>query len=646
MCGISGFVDPEGYCADPQRVVREMAARLIQRGPDAEGYWQDATARVYLGHRRLAVIDISENGAQPMQSASGRWVISYNGELYNAAELAADLAASGVMLRGSSDTEVLLEGIAHWGVAETLTRLNGMFAFAAWDRAGRQLYLARDRLGIKPLYWGEMNGNLLFASELSALEAHPAWKPMLDRESVALYMRFGYVPAPRSIWREAKKLEPGQYLVYAPHRPVQIQRHWSLAEAQAAGSVRPWRGCPEMAVSALDKLLRDAVKRQMVSDVPLGAFLSGGVDSSLVVALMQAQSQRPVTSFSIGFDELGYDEAQHARAVARHLGTDHHELYVRSGDVLEALPSVADLYDEPFADSSQIPTYLVSRLARSHVKVVLSGDGGDECFAGYSRYPLGLQMWREVGRVPGWMRCGISRALQGVSEQTWDRAARALPGPMRPNALGMRVHRLATRLRSSTATEIYCSLLSQWHAPDELVIGACEPRSLVTDPALEQRIPQMLDRMQFIDMSTYLPDDILTKVDRASMGVSLECRVPLLDHRLVEFAWTIPAAMREQDGHGKWPLRAVLYRYVPRALVDRPKMGFGVPIDSWLRGPLKEWAWSLLSPAALQRHGVLRPEPVLAAWDLHQSGDQDLHYPLWTALMLQNWLGRHSGEKG
>jgi asparagine synthase (glutamine-hydrolysing) len=623
-----------------------MSERLALRGPDAQDVWVDTDARIFMGHRRLAVIDVSPGGAQPMRSADGRWVICYNGELYNTAEIASELAAKGVRLRGSSDTEVLVEGVAHWGLTDTLSRINGMFAFAVWDRSERQLHLARDRLGIKPLYWGEMNGNFLFASELSAFAEHPAWRPTLDRESVVLYMRYGYVPAPRSIWQQAHKLQPGQYLSYRPGQTVELNRYWSMSNVQSLASREPWRDTPEAAVSALDQLLRDAVKRQMVSDVPFGAFLSGGIDSSLVVALMQAQSERPVTTFSIGFNEPGYNEAQHAKKVAGHLSTDHHELYVEPSHAREVLPKVVGLYDEPFADSSQIPTYLVSALAREQVTVSLSGDGGDECFAGYSRYPAGQQLWQEIDRVPGWLRRGASSALQTLPESTWDVIASALPGAVRPAALGMRVHRLARRIRSSTATEIYASLLSQWHRPEELVIDATEPMSLARDRMLERRIPGMLNRMQYIDTVTYLPDDILTKVDRASMGVSLECRVPLLDHRVVEFAWRIPAAMRQHDGLGKWPLREVLYRYVPRDLVDRPKMGFGVPIDSWLRGSLKEWAWSLLSRAALKRHGVLQAAPIHAAWELHQSGVQDLHYPLWTALMLQDWLDRHSEDAG
>jgi len=646
MCGIAGFFDANGHCEDPDRVVRRMAARLALRGPDAQDVWVDKDCGVYLGHRRLAVIDVSPAGAQPMGSADQRWVICYNGELYNSAEIARELATVGVRLSGGSDTEVLVEAVAHWGVEDALARLNGMFAFALWDRSRRVLYLARDRLGIKPLYWGEMTGNFLFASELAALAQHPAWQPTLDRESVALYMRYGYVPAPRSIWQQAHKLEPGHYLRYRPGQGVQISSYWSMAEVQSSAGRAPWEDAPEAAVVALDKLLRDAVKRQMVADVPLGAFLSGGIDSSLVVALMQAQSDRPVRTFSIGFNEPGYNEAQHALAVARHLGTDHHELYVEPSHARDVLPTVIDLYDEPFADSSQIPTYLVSQLARGHVTVALSGDGGDECFAGYSRYPAGQQLWQEIDRVPGWLRGGASAVLRAMPESAWDAIGSVLPRSIRPAALGMRVHRLARRIRSSTATEIYTSLLSQWHRPEELVIGAQEPMSVARDAALERRIPGMLDRMQFVDMVTYLPDDILTKVDRASMGVSLECRVPLLDHRVVEFAWRIPAAVRQRDGLGKWPLREVLYRYVPRELVERPKMGFGVPIDSWLRGPLKDWAWGLLSPEALQRHGVLHSGPVLAAWEMHQSGVQDLHYPLWTALILQDWLDRHGGGSG
>lgn len=641
MCGIVGFVDANSHYADPQATIQRMSQRLQLRGPDAQGIWSDPAAGVFLGHRRLAIIDVTPGGAQPMVSAGQRWVICYNGELYNATELANNLASSGVLLRGSSDTEVLLEGIALWGIDATLRRVNGMFAFAAWDREDRTLYLARDRLGIKPLYWGEQNGVFLFGSDLNAIAEHPAWRPTLDLEAVTLYMRYGYVPAPRSIWREAHKLEPGRYLRYRIGDTPRAYCYWSMADVQTAGCRDGWQDAPEAAVDALDQLLRDAVSRQMVSDVPLGAFLSGGIDSSAVVALMQAQSDKPVQTFSIGFNEAGYNEAEHAKVVAQHLHTDHHELYIEPHHAVDVLPTVAGLYDEPFSDSSQIPTYLVSQLARERVTVALSGDGGDECFAGYRRYPIGLQLWSEVDRIPAWLRRGASSGLCLLSSEAWDRASRLLPQAMRPAALGMRVHRLAGRIRSSTATEIYASLLSMWRTPADIVINGHEPLSAALDLSLERQLPDMLDRMQYVDTLSYLPDDILTKVDRASMGVSLECRVPLLDHRVVEFAWRLPPALRRLDGEGKWPLRQVLYRYVPRELVDRPKMGFGVPIDHWLRAELKEWAWSLLSPEALRRHGVLQPEPVLAAWEMHQSGEQDLHYPLWTALMLQDWLERH-----
>lgn len=640
MCGITGFVARPGLSGDPLQVLRAMNDAIVHRGPDADGLWSDADAGVFLGHRRLSIIDLSPAGAQPMVSCCGRWVLCYNGELYNTPELRDELDSAGQVFRGSSDTEVLLAGIACWGVRDALRRLNGMFAFAAWDRQERTLHLARDRLGIKPLYWGEASGSLLFASELSAFNHHPAWRPELDREAITLYMRYGYVPAPRTIWRQAQKLVPGHHLVWREGDEPRSEAYWAMETVVRQGRGNPWRGTPEAAVDELHDLLADAVGRQMVSDVPLGAFLSGGIDSSTVVALMQAQSGRPVKTFSIGFKEQGYDEAQHARAVARHLGTEHHELYVAPKHAREVLPDVAALYDEPFADSSQIPTYLVSQLARGDVTVTLSGDGGDECFAGYSRYPEGLRLWQEIDRVPGWLRRSVSGALQVIPEAGWDGVGGLIPARWRPQAMGMRVHRLARRVGSATAAQIYTSLLSQWHQPEQLVVGAKEPMSVARDEKLVQLMPDMLDRMQYIDTVSYLPDDILTKVDRASMGVSLESRVPLLDHRVVEFAWRLPPALRRLDGEGKWPLRQVLYRYVPRELVDRPKMGFGVPIDAWLRGPLKEWAWSLLSPNAVARHGVLRPGPIQAAWDMHQSGEHDLHYPLWTVLMLHDWLDR------
>lgn len=617
-----------------------MVSVLTHRGPDSAGVWEDRAARVWMGHRRLSVVDLSASGAQPMVSSNGRWVLTYNGELYNAVDLRAELSAQGVVFRGSSDTEVLLEAIAGWGLHKTLRRINGMFAFAVWDREQRSLFLARDRLGIKPLYWAQTTAGFLFGSELRSLEQCDALSPSLDTGSAALFMRYGYVPAPRTIWKEVSKLAPGTVLHFRVGGAVDIEHYWRLQDVVDAARTEPWQGSIDEAVDELDSLLSDAISRQMVADVPLGAFLSGGIDSSLVVAMMQSASARPVSTFSIGFHEQGYNEAEHAGAVARHLGTRHTEAYVTSQDAVDALPTVLAQYDEPFADSSQIPTYLVSHLARQQVKVVLSGDGGDESFAGYSRYSQTLSLMAKLHRGPKRQREFAARQILLIPAHRWDALAGLLPASLRPADFGFRMHRLAKRMQARNATGLYAQTLSLWQEPAEVVACVAEPGSLARDPALERAIPAILSRMQYIDSMSYLPDDILTKVDRASMAVSLECRVPLLDHRIVEFAWHLPEKWRQRGGVGKWLLRQVLYRYVPPELIDRPKMGFGVPIADWLRGPLKEWAGDLLNPAAIERHGVLKAAPVDAAWRAHQSGERNQHYPLWAALVLQDWLGR------
>ena len=641
MCGVTGFLDRRDGGSAPamEAAVRAMADRLRHRGPDDAGNWADEAAGIALGHRRLSIVDLSPAGHQPMASASGRYVICFNGEIYNFRDLRGELKAKGRRFRGHSDTEVMLAAFETWGVLGALKRLIGMFAFALWDRQERVLMLARDHLGIKPLYWAASDGLFLFASELKAFRAHPRWRPTIDHDAVAAYLRFGYVPAPHSIWREARKLPPGTLLTLRPGAEPEIVPYWSFAEVDAS----PIEMNDEEATEALDALLRDAVRRQMVADVPLGAFLSGGIDSSTVVALMQAQSDRAVKTFAIGFNEAGYDEAPHAKAVARHLGADHTELYVTSDQALGVVPHLTEWYDEPFADSSQIPTYLVSKLARQYVTVTLSGDGGDESFGGYNRYFYGVQLWNKIRRIPLPVRGLISHAVTTVPTGVWDVAGHVIPVRRRPALFGDKMHKAAQALTLSRSESVYRRLVSQWHEPNELVIGGTEPKGLLWDETLKDTVPDFFSRMQYLDTLTYLPDDILTKVDRASMAVSLESRVPLLDHRVVEFARRLPHRMKERGGKGKWLLREVLGRYVPRGLIERPKMGFGVPIDQWLRGPLMDWADALLSPAAIARHGLLRPEPIQAAWTAHRSRAQNMQYPLWTVLMLQDWLNREAG---
>jgi asparagine synthase (glutamine-hydrolysing) len=638
MCGLTGIFDPRGR-GPMAPAVQAMTDRLIHRGPDADGVWTDDAAGIALGHRRLSIIDLSPAGAQPMASACGRYVIVYNGEVYNAEDLRRDLAAAGATpdYRGHSDTEVMLAAFSRWGVRAAMDRLIGMFAFALWDRKERCLTLARDRLGIKPLYWGEADGLFLFASELKSFHAHPGFRPEIDRAALAAYMRYNYVPAPASIYKDVFKLEPGCLLFKRAEQPARVERYWDLRRIAHDGQSAPRDLSDRDAVDEADALIGDAVKRRMVADVPLGAFLSGGIDSSTVAALMQAQSDVPVKTFSIGFDAAGYDEAPHAAAVAKHLGTDHTELYVDPGQALDVIPRLPEFYDEPFADSSQIPTYLVSALTRRHVTVALSGDGGDEVFAGYTRYAWGDLLRRRTGRIPRPLRAGAARMLHCLSEDSWDRLLKHLPVAKRLSHPGQKAHKLADVLALPDDMALFRRLITAWRDPAAVVPGATETPTVAWDDGVREDVPRFMERMQLLDSLMYLPDDILTKVDRASMAVSLEARVPLLDHRVVEFAWSLPRRLRVRDGQGKWILRRVLDRYVPPALTERPKMGFGIPVDRWIKGPLRDWAEDLLSPAALAEGGLLDPAPVRHAWDEHLAGTRNRTTELWSVLMFQAW---------
>ncbi len=644
MCGISGILDRR--LGTPQDAllshVRAMSDTLRHRGPDASDVWVEAESGIAFGHRRLSIIDLSPGGAQPMISADGRWVISYNGEVFNYRELRAELEAAGCRFRGNSDTEVILEGCARWGVMATVGRLIGMFALSLWNRQTRALYLVRDRLGIKPLYYGEFEHMLIFGSELKALRACPGWTPTIDHEALAAYFRHNYVPQPKSIYREIRKLPPGHVLTLEPGATAQLTPFWSMREVAIEGvaAARRSKLSDAEAIEQLDALLRDAVRRRMIADVPLGAFLSGGIDSSTVVALMQSQSNRPVRTFTIGFHETGYNEAEHAKAIARHLGTDHTELYVDPQHALDVIPGLPEWYDEPFADASQIPTYLVSEMTRRHVTVALSGDGGDEVFAGYNRYFWADMMGGRVRFVPRALRSAGASAMRRLSPTAWDRVFSIVPSRLRPRHPGEKIHKLADIMMREEPDIIYRQLVSHWMDPSTIVRGAVEPKSVLWDETVRADVPQFMARMQFLDTVTYLPDDILTKVDRATMAVSLEGRVPLLDHRVVEFAWRLPLKFKVRDGVGKWILRRILDRYVPASLYDRPKMGFGVPIDAWLRGPLRDWAEDLLSPSALAADGLLEPAPIRALWQEHLCGTQNWQYRLWVVLMFQAWRRR------
>ncbi len=637
MCGVAGFVDLKQQTAQADLEARaaKMAATLRHRGPDDAGVWADEQAGVAFGHQRLSIIDLSAAGHQPMISASGRYVLCYNGEVYNADELRGELEAAGHAFRGHSDTEVIAEGCAAWGLESLLPRLIGMFALALWDREERTLSLARDRLGIKPMYWGHAGDTLLFASELKGLRAHPTFSADIDRDALVSLLRHNYVRGPHSIYRGIHKLAPGHVARFGRGHEVKVEPFWDLAQLAQAPPDNPESETDML--DALESLLRDAVKRRMVADVPLGAFLSGGIDSSIVVALMQSQSDRPVRTFTIGFDEAGYDEAKHAKAVAAHLGTDHTELYVDSSLGREVIPRLPEWFDEPFADASQIPTYLVSELTRRHVTVALSGDGGDEIFAGYTRYLWADSLWDRLRLLPRGVRRGIAAGLRVLPPRAWDSVFRLAPERLRPPQTGERIHKLADVLPRDSIDGVYRALISQWQDPACAVIGGVEPGGLIWDDSLAERIPDPIARMQFLDTVTYLPDDILTKVDRASMAVSLEARVPLLDHRVVEFAWRMPQAIKTRDRQGKWPLRQILYKYVPKEMVERPKQGFAVPIGDWLRGPLREWAENLLAEKRLREDGYFRPAPLRRLWTEHLSGRRNRQYQLWGPLMFQAW---------
>jgi asparagine synthase (glutamine-hydrolysing) len=629
MCGICGFVMPGGELAPAamDAVVDAMAGTLAHRGPDDAGRWVDAAAGIAFGHRRLSIVDLSAAGRQPMASACARFVITYNGEIYNFPELRRLLEQRGHSFRGHSDTEVLLGAITEWGVREALHRLHGMFAFALWDRHARHLVLARDRVGKKPLYYGWCGDAFVFASELKAMHSHPAFDREVDRDALGLLIQLGWMPGPHSIYRRIRKLPPGTMLsVDAEGGPGQprIDTWWSAKEVAESGDRAPFAGSFEEAVEALDARLGEAVRARMIADVPLGALLSGGVDSSVVVALMQAASARPVRTFSIGFREPRHDEAPFARAVAGHLGADHTELYVGPDDSLALVPELPQIYDEPFADPSQIPTALLCRLARQSVTVALSGDGGDELFAGYQRYRRSLDRWLRLQPWPATAR----------------KSAKALTGTLNGRLNGpkwlSKIARRTDGIGAADALDLFVGERTRIEDPARLVRGARAVAHLLADRQTWPHVHEPLQAMMYLDFAGYLPDDCLVKVDRASMATSLEVRCPLLDHRVVELAWSLPLAYRADSG-AKRVLKSVLERYLPRALFERPKRGFGVPVGAWLRGPLREWAETLLDERRLAREGYLDATAVRAVWEQHLSGRFDRPELLWHLLMFQAW---------
>ncbi|WP_422012285.1 asparagine synthase (glutamine-hydrolyzing) [Roseateles sp.] len=641
MCGIAGSLSRPQLSADALKQITEsMCEAIAHRGPDAQAAWVDAREGIALGHRRLAIVDLSPAGLQPMASPCGRYTLVFNGEIYNHNELRARF--EGHVWRGHSDTESMLACFSRYGVRATLDLLVGMFAIAVWDHERRRLILARDRMGEKPLYWGRLaSGELLFGSELKALRAHPMWRADIDRDALALYMRHNAIPAPFTVYQRIHKLEPGCWLDVGVDTEPVIERYWSLEShaAQARGNMSTLDDAA--ATDALEGLLDQALAGQMLADVPLGAFLSGGVDSSTIVALMARRSASPVRTFSIGFEEPGFNEAEHAKAVAKHLGTNHTELYVTAQQARDLIPRLPHVYDEPFADSSQLPTLLVAQMARRHVTVALSGDAGDELFAGYNRYLLANRVWRQMARVPLPLRRLAASATLAISPAMWTGLGRwAAPGHAN---LGDKLHKLATSvLPVASRSEMYRALVSHWQQPEALVLGSTEPRTALQRLALEGPGLDATEQMTLLDQITYLPDDILVKVDRAAMAHSLETRVPLLDHRIVEFALRVPMHQKLRQGplgvESKWLLRQVLYRYVPREMIERPKQGFSIPLDQWLRGPLRDWAEHLLDESRLRQQGLLDATTVQRTWREHLSGRRNWQYQLWDVLMLQSWL--------
>ncbi|WP_413520999.1 asparagine synthase (glutamine-hydrolyzing) [Psychrobacter glacincola] len=649
MCGLNGFFNAHasGYSATTS--IKKMNDALYHRGPDAGDSWLDKTMRLALGHRRLAILELSPAGAQPMHSNCGRYVIVFNGEIYNHLQLRQQLNQEGFLLqwKGHSDTETMLACFVAWGIERALQSMIGMFAIALWDKQEKILTLAKDRMGEKPLYWGWQGNSLFFSSELKALKSHPVFKADINRDAITLLLRHNCIPAPYSIYQGIKKLRPG-YWLQLPLAKIEAAKttipkaYWSFNTAVETGLENPFTGSPEQAVDVLESALVESIGSQMQSDVPLGAFLSGGIDSSTIVALMQAQSERPIKTFTIGFEDEGYNEAVHAKAVAKHIGTEHTELYITPKDALSVIPKLSSIYCEPFSDSSQIPTFLVSQLASQHVTVALSGDGGDELFGGYNRYLMAQHVWNKNRKLPRPMRRFASGMLTALAPNSWDTVFKTfnpiIPERLRLSAPGDKAHKLAGVLNIDSEQGFYQSLTSHWQQPEQLVIGAKEPSALISDINCWPQTDSFQHAMMAMDAQTYMVDDILVKVDRAAMANSLETRVPMLDHRIVELAWKMPLDYKIRNGEGKWLLKQVLFRHVPRQLIERPKMGFSLPLHDWLRGSLRDWAEALLDEKLLLKQGYFYPAPIRMMWKEHLSGKYNHQDQLWNILMFQAWL--------
>jgi asparagine synthase (glutamine-hydrolysing) len=651
MCGIAGYWDVKhsDNREQLQSVVAKMRDTLMHRGPDSAGLWVDEKTGIAFGHRRLAILDLSEHGHQPMSSASQRFVISYNGEIYNNLEIKQQLTTAGLapVWRGHSDTEVILAAFEAWGIAAALEKMVGMFAIALWDKQEHLLYLIRDRIGEKPLYYGWVGDYLLFGSELKALKLHHAWQQSINRDALGLLMRYNCIPAPFTIYENIYKLEPGHMLIVNSDRTFTKHKYWDLKAIINDPQTKNNFATPAEAVDSLEAILSQAIKQQMLADVPLGAFLSGGIDSSTVVALMQAQSSNPVKTFTIGFADANFNEAEQAKKIAKHLNTDHTELYLSAEQTRAIIPDLSTFYDEPFADSSQVPTYILAKMTRQHVKVSLSGDGGDELFAGYNRYSAIPSIWNKIRYFPLPLRNVLAKIMTSLPTDRWDKIFASL-SPLMPTSykhasMGAKMHKAASVLDAASKQDMYFKLISHWYDKEAVVPNARKSTTLLKDLTKDLDSKSLVDSMMYMDTQRYLPDDILVKVDRAAMAVSLETRIPFLDHRVVAFAWSLPADLKLRNGQSKWLVRQLLQRYVPADLFERPKMGFGVPIGEWLRGPLKEWAHDLLSDSMLAKHQFLDAKLVQKKWQQHLAGTFDWQYHLWDVLMFQSWYEANHG---
>jgi asparagine synthase (glutamine-hydrolysing) len=642
MCGITGFLDSKNQNTKEKnlRILLEMTHELTQRGPDAFGVWSDKEEQVFFGHRRLSIIDLSEHGAQPMVSSSTRYAITYNGEVFNAPELREDLKKCGMHFKGYSDTEVVLAACEVWGIHNACNKFNGMFAFALWDSLEKKLFLVRDRIGVKPLYWGIQHGILFFGSQLKSFLKHPEFRPKVSLDAVSLYLKFNYITAPHTIYQDFHKVNPGCMVIIDHQLNTKELPFWQFSDF-VAPEISLSSMNEEESTETLEVLLKDSVHKRMISDVPIGAFLSGGVDSSLIVSLMQSLSGKPVKTFSIGFKEESYNEAKYAKAVANHLGTDHHELYLNSTQALDIIPNLSSFYDEPFADISQIPTYLVSRQAREQVTVCLSGDGGDELFCGYDRYLIAQKLYIFHRLLPRFIKSSLAKTISHLTPHQWQKIFSYLTKKFQFAQISEKAYKLSDTLNSPTLIDFFQSFVTIWNNPAEILKPEGQWASDIYSPQILSTLTAPMTLMPYFDMKTFLPECVLTKVDRASMAVGLEVRTPFLDYRMAEFSCNFPTQYKIKDGKTKAPLRKILSKYVPDSLIDRPKMGFSVPLGEWLRSDLKEWSENYLSEKALAQAGFFNPKIIRQKWQDHLSGKINSQYQLWSILMFQQWAEKN-----